>query len=171
MSDPTFVRERQTRLERWLMKAPKYVYRGWLGEPFRWRHIMKLTTTGRRSGKPRTTLVSYLPLHGRYVVFSGWGTRSLWYRNLLADPSVTIQVGRHTFGAIAYPILDRARRRELMLAMSAFSTQCGPPLLLRPLTCHLYDYDASIRLAVAHADEVPTVELVPVTEGREIRHG
>src|SRR5690349_1394539 len=115
MSEPTFTRQRPDRVRRWLLKAPIHLYRGWLGEMFLWRHILKLRTTGRRSGLPRETLVSYLPLDGNYIVFSGWGTRGHWYRNLCADPRVTILVGGRRLPAIAHPIDDPARRRELML--------------------------------------------------------
>ncbi len=161
MSEPTFTRQRPDRFRRWLLSAPVHIYRGWLGELFRRRHILKLTTTGRRTGLPRATLVSYLPINGHYIVFSGWGTRGHWYRNLSDDPSVTIQVGRRRLPAIARQIHDPARRRELMLAMRDFSDQCGPPPSLRPLLRHLYDYDASIRLAVEHAEKLPVVEIVP----------
>jgi deazaflavin-dependent oxidoreductase (nitroreductase family) len=161
MSDPTFTRQRPDRFRRWLLNAPIHLYRGWLGELFRWRHILKLQTTGRRSGLPREALVSYLPLDGSYIVFSGWGTRGHWYRNLSANPSVTIQVGRWQLQATAHPVDEPARRRELMLAMRDFSDRCGPPPILRPILRHLYDYDASIQLAVKHAEELPVVELIP----------
>ena len=162
MSDePMFRRERPSPLRRWLLSAPVHLYHGWLSELFRWRHIMKLTTTGRRSGLPRSTLVSYLPLDGDYIVFSGWGTQGHWYRNLLADPRVTVQIGRRQLRATAHPIDDPTRRRELMLAMRDFSDRCGPPPWMRPLLRPLYDYDASIRLAVAHAENMPAVEIVP----------
>ncbi|MEX1157923.1 MAG: nitroreductase family deazaflavin-dependent oxidoreductase [Thermomicrobiales bacterium] len=169
MSEPTFTRERPNRLRRWLLSAPTRLYRGWLGELFRRRHILKLTTTGWRSGLPRATLVSYLPLNGHYIVFSGWGTRGHWYRNLSADPRVTIQVGRRRLPATAHPVHDPVRRRELMLAMRDFSDHCGPPPALRPLLRRLYDYDASIQLAVDHAEELPVIELAP-DDAATLRH-
>ncbi len=96
-----------------------------------------------------------------YVIFAGWGTRTLWYKNLSADPRVTIQIGRRRIPATAHPVRDPERRRELMLAMRDYSDQCGPPPFLRPLLRPLYDYDAGIRLAVAHADELPAIEIRP----------
>lgn len=161
MSEPTFKRERPNRMRRWLLATPVHLYHGRLGELFRRRHILKLTTTGRRSGLERVTLVSYLRLDGAYIVFSGWGARGHWYLNLREYPHVTIQIGRRRLLATAHPVQDPARRRELMLAMRDFSDQCGPPPRLRPILRPLYDYDASILLAVEHAEELPVVELRP----------
>ena len=55
-----------------------------------------LTTTGRRSGKPRTTPVIYHRDGSRLVVSSeNFGQRrpAAWPLNLLADPHATVQLG------------------------------------------------------------------------------
>lgn len=54
-----------------------------------------LTTTGRKSGKPRSSPVLFLDEDGGYVVVgSRYGTDShpLWTANLLADPRATVLV-------------------------------------------------------------------------------
>ena len=54
-----------------------------------------LTTTGRKSGKPRHSPVLYLPHDGGYVVVgSRYGTDAhpLWTGNLLADPHASVLV-------------------------------------------------------------------------------
>ncbi len=124
---------------------------------------MLLTTTGRKTGRPRTTGVSFMPLDDRYVVFAGWGVRSDWYRNLLANPAVTIQVGRRRLRATARPVPDAAQRRRLMLQMRERSARCGPPRFLRPLLrlARVFDYDREIALAVEQAETLPVVEIVP----------
>lgn len=57
--------------------------------------VCLLTTTGRKSGKPRTVPLLYLK-DGDVIVLvaSRWGTdvTPLWYRNLVADPDVEVQV-------------------------------------------------------------------------------
>jgi len=66
-----------------------------------------LTTRGRRSGLPRTTPLSAFPLGagssagsppaGALVLVASDGGRPQhpqWYRNLLADPDVVVQLGR-----------------------------------------------------------------------------
>ncbi len=125
--------------------------------------MMILTATGRKSGLPRTTGVSYMFLNGSYISFSGWGVSSNWYRNVVANPEVTLRVGGKTIHATTKPILDPNRRLELMLRMREQSKHCGPPLFIRPLLklTKAFDYDAEIAMAVEHAAELPIVEFVP----------
>jgi deazaflavin-dependent oxidoreductase (nitroreductase family) len=58
--------------------------------------VILLTTTGRRSGRPRTTPVMYVRDGDRFIVSSenfGQQRPAAWPLNLLADPRVTVQVG------------------------------------------------------------------------------
>lgn len=58
-----------------------------------------LTTTGRRSGAPRTVPLAFIPVDGtRYVVASnfGRGSHPAWSENLLADPDATIETRGRT---------------------------------------------------------------------------
>ena len=55
-----------------------------------------LTTTGRRSGRQRTTPVMYVEDGDRFVVSSedfGQSRSAAWPLNLVADPRATVQVG------------------------------------------------------------------------------
>ena len=57
---------------------------------------MLLTTTGRRSGRARTTPVMYVPDAERFVVSSenfGQQRPAAWPLNLTADPRATLQIG------------------------------------------------------------------------------
>ena len=68
------------------------------------RPLLLLTTTGRKSGKPYTTPVMYLRDGERFAVFATHGgspTHPDWYHNLVADPTVTVEVGSETFDARA----------------------------------------------------------------------
>jgi deazaflavin-dependent oxidoreductase (nitroreductase family) len=58
--------------------------------------LMLLTTRGARSGRPHTVVIGFRPSDDKYVVIaSGNGAKShpAWYRNLLADPQATVEVG------------------------------------------------------------------------------
>ena len=160
---PTFDRGRPGFLRRFFFKAPAALYRGPVAEVMRSRCVLMLTTTGRRSGLPRTTGVSFLPLGDRFVVFSGWGVRSDWYRNLLANPEVTIRVGGKTMRATAVPVADPDRRRELMRQMRARSGQCGPPEPARAIlrATRLFDYEGELDMALEQGGALPVVELIP----------
>ncbi len=61
--------------------------------------VCLVTTTGRRSGEPRTVPLLHLPDGDRVLLVASQGglpTHPQWYRNILANPEVTIQVGRRT---------------------------------------------------------------------------
>ncbi len=163
-TEPTLTRERPSWLQQLFLRAPVLLYRGWLAELLRWRCVLLLTTTGRTSGLPRTTGVSFLPVDTKYVIFSGWGIRSDWYRNVRANPDVVIQVGRRRIRATAQLVEDPARRQELMLRMRDRSAHCGPPRLVRPVLrfSRLFDYDQEIAMAVERSQALPVVELSPI---------
>lgn len=166
-SDPGYRRERPGKFMRFLFRLPIYLYWGPFARLMAWRCVLRVTTIGRKSGKPRKTCISFMPVDGNYIVFAGWGVVAHWYRNMVADPRVRIDVGGRTMTAYAYPIESYEKRREMMLRMSERSAECGPPAFVRPLVSgiDLFDYDQEIRLAVEHAGELPVVEIVPV--GRE----
>ena len=66
--------------------------------------LLLLTTHGRRSGKPHTVPLAFIPDEDGYIVgdgAAGWRTQPDWYRNLAADPSCEVQVGRRRFAARA----------------------------------------------------------------------
>jgi deazaflavin-dependent oxidoreductase (nitroreductase family) len=61
--------------------------------------VLLLTTTGRRSGRRRTTPLLYAPVDGGYVVIASKGGASRdpqWYGNLVVQPSAEVQIGRAT---------------------------------------------------------------------------
>ena len=80
------------------------------------RYILLLTTTGRKSGLPRHTPLEYEydRENDRYRIAAGWGGNTDWYRNLLANPQVTIQVGNRKFSAIAEPASDEEVARYML---------------------------------------------------------
>ena len=79
-----------------------------------------ITTTGRRSGEPRSNPLLYAPDGEAFVVLgSNWGQRHhpAWTANLLAHPDATVTVDgqRITVRARLVTGAERARLRELML--------------------------------------------------------
>jgi deazaflavin-dependent oxidoreductase (nitroreductase family) len=48
--------------------------------------------------------VDYHPDTDTYVIASGFGKQSDWYRNLLKTPAVTIQVGQQKRHVMAHPL-------------------------------------------------------------------
>lgn len=76
--------------------------------------VLLLTVTGRRSGRKRTVPLIYWERDGEYVVSASAAGMWLpmWYRNLQADPQVTVQVGSRRFKSVAR-LADLTESREL----------------------------------------------------------
>ena len=83
--------------------------------------LLLLTTTGARSGLPRTSPLAYTTDNGRYVVIASKGgapTNPDWFHNLRAHPDVTVELGAETFPARA-SVPDGAERQRLYDQMAA----------------------------------------------------
>jgi deazaflavin-dependent oxidoreductase (nitroreductase family) len=91
------------RVMQMVYRSPIWLYRLGLG-PLVGRGFMILTTTGRKSGLPRRTAVEFHQHHGRKYVVVGW-TAADWYKNILANPLVTIQTAWGT---------ERVRARRMI---------------------------------------------------------
>ena len=66
--------------------------------------VLLLTTTGRKTGEPRTTPLIYAQDGDRYVIVASKGgapEHPGWYRNLAKDPDVELQVKDDVFPARA----------------------------------------------------------------------
>jgi deazaflavin-dependent oxidoreductase (nitroreductase family) len=91
---------------RWFVRAPIWIYRARLGAIFGGRLLM-LEHRGRRSGKPRYVVLEVVdrPRPGAFVIVSGFGRRSQWYRNIEADPHVRVFIrSRRPTAATAHPL-------------------------------------------------------------------
>jgi deazaflavin-dependent oxidoreductase (nitroreductase family) len=76
--------------------------------------VLLLTTTGRKSGQPRTWPVGYFRDGARLIITASAGgepTHPAWYRNLRANPRVTVQLGRATRPMLARPATGAERAR------------------------------------------------------------
>jgi F420H(2)-dependent quinone reductase len=76
--------------------------------------VLLLTTTGRKSGQPRTVPLNYLPDGKNYVVTasnSGRDEPPLWFLNLQSNPQATVQVGRRTIPVTAKEATPQEKAR------------------------------------------------------------
>ncbi len=89
------------------------LYRAGLG-PLIGRLVLLLTTTGRRSGLPRTTPLQYEQIDSLIYVASARGARADWFRNILACPRVRVRIGLREFDAVAEPITDSCRIADFL---------------------------------------------------------
>lgn len=86
----------------------------WLGNPLTgWQCLV--TTTGRRSGLPRATPLGYLVVDGAAWVMAGYGPATLWFRNILDEPRVTLLLpGRPPLPAVATEACDPSTRARII---------------------------------------------------------
>ena len=80
-----------------------------------------LTTTGRKSGEPRTTPLIYQKYGDAYVIMgskAGQPTHPAWFLNLEADPNCHIQVVRDHYDAVAR-VADGDERAKLWTLMTS----------------------------------------------------
>jgi deazaflavin-dependent oxidoreductase (nitroreductase family) len=79
------------------------------------RTLLLLTTTGAKSGQPRTTPLAYSTDGDRIVIVASKGggpTNPDWYHNLLANPVVAVELGGEGFQARA-SVADESERERL----------------------------------------------------------
>jgi len=122
---------------RWrLMKIGQRVHRALyavgLG-PLLGRVILLLTTTGRKSGLPRVTPLQFEEFDGDYYIASARGQEADWFKNILANPQVHVQIRDREFEALVEPVTDPARIADFIeLRLRRH------PLMIR-LIMHLFD--------------------------------
>jgi deazaflavin-dependent oxidoreductase (nitroreductase family) len=107
-------------------RLPIGLYRIGLGGLLGTRFLL-LTHIGRKSGLERKTVlevVRYDKTTTTFVVAAGFGSESDWYRNIRANPNVTVQCGRWRWEMVANfltpeqsgdELLDYAHRYPLAL--------------------------------------------------------
>jgi deazaflavin-dependent oxidoreductase (nitroreductase family) len=102
---------------RWVGKLNVPLYRlsgGRVGAKVGRAPVLLLTTTGRKSGEPRTAPVVYLEDAGRYVVINtnaGNIQVPAWSLNLDADAEAEVEVGRERISVRARPAQGEERER------------------------------------------------------------
>jgi deazaflavin-dependent oxidoreductase (nitroreductase family) len=107
-----------------MWKAPLILWRLGLG-PITGKLFLVLTTTGRKSGLPRHVMLEYYKRNGAKYAASAFGVKSQYYRNIRADPRVTIQTSDGTEGARAVRVTDD----EEVLAVYELFKRRDPVLL------------------------------------------
>ncbi|GAA1844573.1 nitroreductase/quinone reductase family protein [Agromyces salentinus] len=109
---------------RWFVRSAWVVHRGiyrvtggrkglWPPRPERWG-TMRLTTTGRRTGRERSVIVAYFEDGPNLVTLAmnGWAEpEPAWWLNLLADPDATVVLPTGHRAVRARPAVGMERAR------------------------------------------------------------
>jgi deazaflavin-dependent oxidoreductase (nitroreductase family) len=116
---------------------------GVVGGQFEGLPLLLLTTTGARSGQPRTTPMIYLEDGTRLVVFAANGgsrNNPAWYHNLLADPLAQVEVGTEVYQVTGTETGSAERERLWAQRLTAapqlaqLQQQAGRPIPVVALT-------------------------------------
>jgi F420H(2)-dependent quinone reductase len=125
-----------------------FVYRltgGKFGGKVQGLSVLLLTTSGRKTGKKRTTPLGYFKDDGGYVITgsnAGFDTHPAWFHNLRSDPRATIEVNDQRFEVRA-EIAGAEKRDKLWARLIALAPGYAdyakktsreiPLVILRPL--------------------------------------
>jgi deazaflavin-dependent oxidoreductase (nitroreductase family) len=97
---------------------------GAVGGAFAGAHLLLLTTTGAKSGQPRTSPMMYFPDGDRRLVIAskaGADTHPAWYHNLIANAEVHVEAstiaGIEEYDAVA-TVLPREERDVVFAELS-----------------------------------------------------
>lgn len=82
-------------------------------------YLMVLRTRGRRTGRVRAAPLGYVILDGSIYCCAGFGRKTDWYRNLLADAAVEVVLPGRTLTGIAAPVTDPEERARAYRALIA----------------------------------------------------
>jgi deazaflavin-dependent oxidoreductase (nitroreductase family) len=90
--------------------------------------LVLLTTTGARTGQRRTTPMMFHRDGGRVLVVAsnvGAPKHPDWYRNLVADPRVIVEVGDETYPAVATTLKGAERARAWSMLKKSYPFFAG----------------------------------------------
>jgi len=92
---------------------------------FEGRPVLLLTTTGAKSGRRITLPLVYLQDGERILIFAskaGSPRNPDWYHNLVANPTVTVEIGNETYDARAVILTGEERDRLYANQVEAMPT-------------------------------------------------
>ena len=98
------------RMHRWLFRTSG----GRIGSKLFGNQILLLTTIGHKSGQPRAITIYYYPIKKGYLIIAsnaGHDKHPAWYRNLRAQPEVTVQIGAQPVKMVAREAAGKEREK------------------------------------------------------------
>jgi len=99
--------------------------------------VLLLTPTGRKTGLQRITPLQFEEVDGVIIVGSARGIESDWFKNILVEAHVHVQIKNREFDAMAEPVTDnkrvtdfielRVKRHPVMLRLIMLLADGLPP--------------------------------------------
>jgi deazaflavin-dependent oxidoreductase (nitroreductase family) len=97
------------------------------GNPTKWGGaVMVIKHRGRKSGLTRYAPVNFAEIDGDIYCAAGFGKKTHWYQNLLADPNVELWLPDSRWAGVAEEVTDAENRVEILRAVLFASGFAGP---------------------------------------------
>jgi deazaflavin-dependent oxidoreductase (nitroreductase family) len=80
-------------------------------------YLMILRTRGRKSGEMRDAPLGYVVVGEHVYCIGGFGRRTHWFQNVLADPRVEVILPARAFSGVAEEVVDRDERRRVLIPL------------------------------------------------------
>ncbi|MBA3289372.1 MAG: nitroreductase family deazaflavin-dependent oxidoreductase [Acidimicrobiia bacterium] len=103
-----------------------------------------LTTTGRRTGRHHEIEIWFGVVDDRLCLISGNGPEADWFRNLQADPAVTVRIDDEVRGGRAATVTDPELRRRVGDVMGAKYVWSGDPSIGLTYEAWCYQVPAAV---------------------------
>jgi deazaflavin-dependent oxidoreductase (nitroreductase family) len=88
------------------------------GNPTKWGGaVMVIKHRGRKSGLTRYAPVNFAEIDGDIYCAAGFGKKTHWYQNLLADPNVELWLPDSRWAGVAEEVTDAENRVEILRAV------------------------------------------------------
>ena len=117
------------RIIKWMSRANTWIYKktdGKLGGKFlKGAPVALLTTTGRKTGEPRVSPLLFIREGNRIVLIASQGgaaTNPMWYLNLKANPSVSVQIKDEVLNLTARDATEEERAHYWPKMASMYSS-------------------------------------------------
>lgn len=103
---------------------------------------VRIIVRGRRTGRSIALPVWFVLEGASLWLLPVRGSRSQWFRNLLADPTITVQAGRRRFTGRAHPLHDPQQAQAIA---DKFRQKYGADQVARYYT----GFDACVQVPIA----------------------
>jgi len=153
-------KQRPSRLAKLGFKVPVWAYQAHLGFVFGGRVFM-IVHHGRKSGRRYVSGLEVLVRReGELFVYSAWGTRADWYRNIEAGGVDELWIGRERYPGATFRLLQPDEAFEIL---EAYETE-HPGTAKRTLTRMLEGYDFSDEMRRQLAQSSTIVAFCPTED-------
>ena len=99
---------------KWILQFQVFLLRHRLMGPMN-KQFMVITTTGRKSGHSHSVPIGFAPDGKGYIAFN-LGRGSNWYRNVLANPRVILEINGRSFEACGEPLTAPEQIHQALVA-------------------------------------------------------